>query len=84
MENRSIASSTVELWTAWKLLPVNAVIGATSIQGEEMKYCPQVLTTYSCPVFVGKIAVSPGAVAVVESATDLLTSGSLGCQTACL
>ena len=38
----------------------------------------------NCPAFVGKIAFSPGAVAVVESATDLLTSGNLGCVTACL
>ena len=32
-------------------------------------------TTSNCPAFVGKIAISPGAVAVVESAADLLTSG---------
>ena len=33
---------------------------------------------------MGKIAISPGTVAVVESAADLLTSDDLGCVTACL
>ena len=41
-----------------------------------------VLTASNCPAFVGKIAISPGTVAVVESAADLLTSGDLGCVTA--